>query len=71
MTTEMEVQLEKSIERPPLLRNGGLLIVYAPYDIDLSPRTTKIVDLKFSIKISEYICNRIQISHFLKETASD
>ena len=66
MTTEIKIQLEKSIEKPPLLKNGSLLIVYAPYDIDLSPRTTKIVDLKFSIKMSKYICNSIQILPFLE-----
>ena len=65
MTTEIEIQLEKSVERPPLLRNG-ILIIYAPNDFTLDPRESKIVDLKFSIKMSEYISNNIQISPFLK-----
>ena len=65
MTTEIEIQLEKSVERPPLLRNG-ILIIYASNDFTLDLRESKIVDLKFSIKMSEYISNSIQISPFLK-----
>ena len=65
MTTEIEKQPEKSLKRPPLLRNT-ILIIYAPDDITLAPRESKTVDLKFSIKMSEYICNSIHISLFLE-----